>query len=148
VLIALVSQLLIIIFKYLAGLLLPVEEFFMSTSEAFSCSTWVSSSAINNEGDVRLSQSTSNRYSTRQQHSFVLIAERLVLAHQFIALRLHVLDFIMILGKGAIKLRLEHGGMLPGLGEFFLQCFCPEHRIDISLEHLRFLSGSLHGILQ
>jgi hypothetical protein len=120
----------------------------MSTSEAFSCSTQVSSSTVNKEGDVRLLQGTSNRYSTRQQHTFVLIAERLVLAHQFVALRLHVLDFIMVLGEGTIKLRLEHGRVLLGLGEFFLQCFRPEHRIAISLEHLRFLSGSVHDILQ
>jgi hypothetical protein len=58
------------------------------------------------------------------------------------------LDFIMVLGEGTIKLRLEHGGVLPGLGEFFLQCFHLEHRIAIFLEHLRFLSGSLHDILQ
>jgi hypothetical protein len=74
--------------------------------------------------------------------------KRLVLAHQLIALRLHILDFIVILGKGTIKLRLEHGGVLPGLGDFFIQCFRPEHRIAISLEHLRFLMGSLHDILQ
>jgi hypothetical protein len=30
--------------------------------------------------------------------------------------------------------------VLPGLGEFFLQCFRLEHRIAISLEHLRFCS--------
>jgi hypothetical protein len=41
-----------------------------------------------------------------------------------------------------------HGGVLPGLGEFFLQCLCPEHRIAIPLEHIRLLSGSLHDILQ
>jgi hypothetical protein len=38
--------------------------------------------------------------------------------------------------------------VLPGLREFFLQCFRSEHRIAISLEHLKFLSGSLHDILQ
>jgi hypothetical protein len=38
--------------------------------------------------------------------------------------------------------------VLPGLSEFFFQCFRPEHGIAISLEHLRFLSGSLHDILQ
>jgi hypothetical protein len=54
----------------------------------------------------------------------------------------------MVLGEGTIKLRLEHGEVLRGLGEFFLQCFRPEHRIAISLEHFRFLSGSLHDILQ
>jgi hypothetical protein len=37
--------------------------------------------------------------------------------------------------------------VLPGLGEFFIQCFRPEHRIAITLEHLIFLSGSLHDIL-
>jgi hypothetical protein len=38
--------------------------------------------------------------------------------------------------------------VLPGLRELFLQCFRPEHCITVSLEHVRFLSGSLHGILQ
>jgi hypothetical protein len=84
----------------------------MSTSEAFSCSTRVSSSAINKQGRVRLLQGTSNGYSTRQQCTFVLVAEQLVLAHQLVALCLHVLDFVMVLGEGAVKLRLEHGGML------------------------------------
>jgi hypothetical protein len=38
--------------------------------------------------------------------------------------------------------------VLPGLREFFLQSFRPEHCIAVSLEHLRFLSRSLHDILQ
>jgi hypothetical protein len=38
--------------------------------------------------------------------------------------------------------------VLPSLCEFFLQCFRPELGITVSLEHLRFLSGSLHDILQ
>jgi hypothetical protein len=38
--------------------------------------------------------------------------------------------------------------VLPGLREFLLQCFRPEHCIAVALEHLRFLSGSLHDILQ
>jgi hypothetical protein len=38
--------------------------------------------------------------------------------------------------------------VLPGLREFFLQCFRPEHCIAVSLEHLRFLLGSLHNVLQ
>jgi hypothetical protein len=54
----------------------------------------------------------------------------------------------MVLSEGTVKLRLEHGGVLLGLCEFFLQCFRPEHGIAVSLEHLRFLSGSLHDILQ
>jgi hypothetical protein len=120
----------------------------MSISEAFSCSTRVSSSAINKQGGVRLLQGTSNEYSTRHRCTFVLVAKRLVLPHQFVALRLHVLNFIMVLGEGAMKLRLEHGGVLPGLSELFLQCFRSEHCIAISLELVRFLSGSLHDILQ
>jgi hypothetical protein len=99
----------------------------MSTFEAFSCSTRVSSSAINKQGGVRPLQSSSNGYSTRQQRTFVLVVERLVLPHQLVALRLHVLDFVVLLGEGAIKLRLEHGGVLLGLCEFSLQCFRPEH---------------------
>jgi hypothetical protein len=43
---------------------------------------------------------------------------------------------------------LEHGGVLLGFIEFLLQCLYPEHRITISLEHIRLLSGSLHDILQ
>jgi hypothetical protein len=109
----------------------------MSTSEAFSCSTRVSSSAINKQGGVRPLQGTSYGYSTRQQCTFVLAAERLVLLHQLVALRLHVLDFIMVQGEGTVKLRLEHGGVLPGLRKFSLQCFCPEQCIAVSLECLR-----------
>jgi hypothetical protein len=54
----------------------------------------------------------------------------------------------MVLGEGTIKLGLEHGGVLPGFIEFFLQRLCPEHHITIPLEHIRLLSGSLHDILQ
>jgi hypothetical protein len=36
-------------------------------------------------------------------------------------LRLHILYFIVVLGEGTIKLRLEHGGVLPSLRELFLQ---------------------------
>jgi hypothetical protein len=82
------------------------------------------------------------------RHTFVLLAQRLVLADQLVALRLHILYFIVVLGEGAIKLGLEHGGMLPGLNEFFLQRLCPEHRIAIPLELIGLLSGSLHDILQ
>jgi hypothetical protein len=61
---------------------------------------------------------------------------------------MHILDFVMILGEGTIKFRLEHGGVLPGLHELFLQGLRPEHCIAVPLEHARFLSGSLHDILQ
>jgi hypothetical protein len=120
----------------------------MSTSEAFSCSTRVSSSANNTGDDVRLLQGTSNKYSTSHRYTFVLIAERLVLPDKFIALRLHILHLIVVLGEGAIELGLEHGGVLPGLGEFFLQSLSPEHRVAEPLEHLGLLSGPLHDILQ
>jgi hypothetical protein len=43
---------------------------------------------------------------------------------------------------------LEHGGVLPGLRKFLLQCLCPEHHVTEPLEHVGFLSGSLHNILQ
>jgi hypothetical protein len=51
-------------------------------------------------------------------------------------------------GEGAIELGLEHGGVLPGLGEFFLQSLDPEHRVAKPLEHLGFLPGPFHDILQ
>jgi hypothetical protein len=54
----------------------------------------------------------------------------------------------VVLGEGTIKFGLEHGGVLPGLIEFFLQHLCPEHCIAIPLEHIGFLLGSLHDILQ
>jgi hypothetical protein len=38
--------------------------------------------------------------------------------------------------------------VLPGLHELFLQGFRPEHYVAVSLEHVRFLSGSLRDILQ
>jgi hypothetical protein len=57
------------------------------------------------------------------------------------------MDFVMMLGEGAINLRLEHGEVLPGLYELFLQGLRPEHCVAVSLEHVKFLSGSLHDIL-
>jgi hypothetical protein len=55
--------------------------------------------------------------------------------------------FIMVLGGGSIKLGLQLGGVLLSPFQFLLQGLCAEHRITISLEHIRFLSGSLHEIL-
>jgi hypothetical protein len=43
---------------------------------------------------------------------------------------------------------LQHGGVLPGLVEFLLQHLRPKHCVAIPLEHIGFLSGSLHDILQ
>jgi hypothetical protein len=37
--------------------------------------------------------------------------------------------------------------VFPGLIELLLQCFCSEHCVAVSLEHVRFLSGPLHDIL-
>jgi hypothetical protein len=37
--------------------------------------------------------------------------------------------------------------VLPGLGEFFLQCLGPEHHVAEPLKHFRLLSGPLHDIL-
>jgi hypothetical protein len=58
------------------------------------------------------------------------------------------LDFVVILGEGAVQLRLEHSGVLSGLHELFLQGLRPEHCVAVPLEHARFLSGSLQDILQ
>jgi hypothetical protein len=57
------------------------------------------------------------------------------------------LYLVVVLGEGTIELGLKHGGVLPGLIEFLLQRFCPEHCVAIPLKHIRFLSGSLHDIL-
>jgi hypothetical protein len=45
VLLSLEGKFFVVELEYLAGFLLPVEEFFMLVSEDFSCSTWPSSSA-------------------------------------------------------------------------------------------------------
>jgi hypothetical protein len=58
------------------------------------------------------------------------------------------LDFVVILGEGVVQLQLEHSGVLPGLHELFLQGLRLEHCVAIPLEHTKFLSGSLHDILQ
>jgi hypothetical protein len=79
---------------------------------------------------------------------FVFLEQRLVLVDQLVVLRLHILYFIVVLGGGTIKLGLEHGGVHPGLSEFFLQCLCSEHCVAIPLEHIGLLLGSLHDILQ
>jgi hypothetical protein len=75
------------------------------------------------------------------------LAQQLVLADQFIYIRLHVLYLVLVLGESTIELGLQHGRVLPGLIEFLLQRFCPEHCIAIPMEHIGFLSGSLHDIL-
>jgi hypothetical protein len=80
--------------------------------------------------------------------TFILVVERLILPHQLITLRLHILYFVVILGEGAIQFRLKHGGVLSGLHDLFLQGLQPEHCVAIPLEHARFLSGSLRDILQ
>jgi hypothetical protein len=91
---------------------------------------------------------TVNRVLDKTTRTFILVAEQFVLSHQLVALRLHILDFVVILGEGAIQFRLKHGGVLPGLHELFLQGLRPEHCIAIPLEHARLLSGSLRDVLQ
>jgi hypothetical protein len=39
------------------------------------------------------------------------LAQRLVLANQVIALRLHFLHLVVVLGEGSIKFGLQHGGV-------------------------------------
>jgi hypothetical protein len=54
----------------------------------------------------------------------------------------------VVLGERVIELGLEHGGVLFGLSEFFLQSLGPEHRVAEPLEHLGLLARPLHDILQ
>jgi hypothetical protein len=49
------------------------------------------------------------------QHTFVFQAQRLVLPNQVVALRLHLLHLVVVLGEGTIKLGLQQGGVLLGL---------------------------------
>jgi hypothetical protein len=103
VLITLVSQLLVVIFKYLAGFLLPVEEVLCRLRKL---------SAAQHESQALQSTSkagqTTTRYSQyvldKTTRTFILVAERLVLPHKLVALRLHILDFIVVLGEGAVQL--------------------------------------------
>jgi hypothetical protein len=67
-------------------------------------------------------QGTRNKYSTSWwQHTFVLLTQRLVLTNQVIALRLHLLYLVMVLGESSIQFGLmQDGGVLPGFVEFLL----------------------------
>jgi hypothetical protein len=40
------------------------------------------------------------------RHTFVLLAQQLVLLNQVVAHRLHLLDLVMVLGEGSIQLGL------------------------------------------
>jgi hypothetical protein len=53
---------------------------------------------------VRLPQATINKYPTRRSRTFVLVVGSLVLPHELVALRLHILDVIVILGEGGVQL--------------------------------------------
>jgi hypothetical protein len=55
------------------------------------------------------------------RHTFILLAQQLVLVNQVITLRLHLLYLIVVLGEDSVQLGLQHGKVLPGLVEFFLQ---------------------------
>jgi hypothetical protein len=76
----------------------------MLVSEDFSCSTWPSSSATQQQYsglDYFSPPATTQQVKWR---TFILVAERLVPPHQVVALCLHVLDIIVVLGKGGVKL--------------------------------------------
>jgi hypothetical protein len=84
VLIALVSQLLIVIFKYLTGLLLPVEE-------GSSCRP-LKLSAARHESQALQSTSKAGQTTARYfqwvldktTRTFILVAERLVLPEEYL----------------------------------------------------------------
>jgi hypothetical protein len=112
---ALIRQLLIFILKYLSGIFLSVDDVLQIGLRR------ASRSAIAQTRHVRLLQGTSDKYSTGlRRHTFVLLAQRLVLAKQVIALRLHLLNFIMVLGEASIEFGLHHGSVLSRLVELFL----------------------------
>jgi hypothetical protein len=79
--------------------------FFKSVSDAFSWSTQASRSAKIQEFMSDYRQGTRNKYPTCQRrHTFVLLVQRLVLANQVIALCMHFLHLVMVLGEGSIQL--------------------------------------------
>jgi hypothetical protein len=58
------------------------------------------------------------------------------------------LDVVVILGEGAIQLRLHRDGVLPGLHELLLSGLGPEYRVVVPLKHLRLLPRPLCDVLQ
>jgi hypothetical protein len=64
-----------------------------------------------------------------------------------VALRLHILDIVVILGKGGVKLGLHGGRVLPRLQELIFQRFSPEHHVAEALQHVGLLAGPLHDVL-
>jgi hypothetical protein len=147
VLVALVSKLLIIILQYLAGLLLPVEKVLQISLPKPSADLLESQALQSTKHSGSDYLSTSNKYPTRQWCTFVLVAERLVLPHQVVALRLHLLDVIVVLGKGGVQLLLHGGSVLPGLHELLLQRLGLKHHVVVPLKHLRLLAGPLSDVL-
>jgi hypothetical protein len=90
VLFALVSKLLIIILQYLAGLLLSIEEVLHVGLRSLQLIDAGLKLCNQKKAKwVKLLQGTTNKYSARQWRTFILVAERLVLPHQIVALRLH-----------------------------------------------------------
>jgi hypothetical protein len=47
----------------------------------------------------------------------------------------HILDIIVVLGKGGVELGLHGGRMLPRLQELIFKRFSPEHRVAEALQH-------------
>jgi hypothetical protein len=121
VLVALIRQLLIFILKYLSGILLSVDDVLQIGLRCFQLGYPASRSAKVQEFMLGYCQGTHNKYSTSWwRHTFVLLAQQLVLANQVIALRLHLLYLVMVLGEGSIQFGLQHGGVLLGFVEFLL----------------------------
>jgi hypothetical protein len=94
-------------------------------------------------------QEDSHAYPVQRPVYFVseVLSESKTRYYQIIALRLHILDVIVILGEGGVQLRLHRGGMLPGLHKLLLQGFCSEYCITVSLKHVGLLAGPLHDVL-
>jgi hypothetical protein len=55
------------------------------------------------------------------QTTYLLLAQRLVLPNQVIALRVHLMHLVVVLGEGTIKLGLQQGRVLLVLVQLFLQ---------------------------
>jgi hypothetical protein len=103
VLVALIRQLLIFIFKYLLGILLSVDDVLQISLRCHQLVYRASRSAKVQRSKSGYYNGTLNKYSTsRWRHTFVLLAQRLVLANQVIALRLHLLHLVVVLGEGTI----------------------------------------------
>jgi hypothetical protein len=101
---ALMSQLLVVILKYFTGLFLPVEEVLHVD---FGGPQLLDTSLKLCNQQSKAVQTTTSHFKwllDKTTRTVILVAERLVLLHKFVALRLHLLDFVVVLGEGAVQL--------------------------------------------